>query len=249
MIAALFGLEARQLGLLLLLDALLDLLAQIFRQFAVALLANGLRVPGSKLAVLQGRIASGTEEMVFMISFLEEFLATARDWLLTVSTVITEQLDVVRLAVWKAVILKEVRLGKRFIADVAAEMIWMPHLAQRRNGATLARLTAPCAFLEEQDLVMRCAIIIALKLVTVAAFEFDTTLFTAEMARVHELALDEQVGANDWPVAHGALMGVRTNDTLLGLHALGTIDVLCLGLDLVLLADEVGTAADTNEVL
>ena len=70
-----------------------------------------------------------------------------------------------------------------------------------------------------------------------------------EVARVHELALDEEVGSNDGLVAHGALVGLGANHAHLLLHAFGAVDVLRLGLDLVALADEVRTAADADEVL
>jgi len=248
-VAALFRFEAVELRLLLLLQALLHLLAQVLGQLAVALLADGLAVPSGELAVLERRIARGAEEVVLVIRLVQEALAATRNGLLAIRAIVTKELHVVGLAVGEAVVLKEVRLGEGLVANVAAKVVRMPHFTECRDRATLAWLAASCAFLEEQDFVVRRAIIIAFKFVTVTAFKLDTALFAAEVARVHKLPLDQEVRTNDGPVAHGALMRIGPNHALFGLHALWAIDVLRLGLDLIFLPDEVGAAADANEVL
>lgn len=63
------------------------------------------------------------------------------------------------------------------------------YLAKGSDGATLAGLTAFGTLLKKEDLIMRSAIEVALKLVTIATLELDTTLFATEVARMHELTL------------------------------------------------------------
>jgi len=112
------------------------------------------------------------------------------------------------------VVLIVVGLDEDFVADVAREVVRMPHLAEGSDGATLARLTALGALLEQEDLIVRSAIEITLELnerdvstmielqyrinrahlVAVTTLELDTTLLATEVTRMHELALDEQVG-------------------------------------------------------
>jgi len=244
----LFGLETRKLRLLLLLESLLNLLAQVFRQFAVTLLADRLAIPRSELPVLEWCVASAAEKVVCMIGFFKEFLAAARNRLLAIGAIVAEELYVVGLAIGKTIVLEKVRLGKGLIADVAAEVIWMPNLAKSSDRSTFTRFAAASTFLQEQDFVVRCAIVIAFELVAVTTLKFNTALFTPEVARMHELSLNKQVRANDRPVAHSALMGVRANDSLFGLHTLRAINVLRLGLDLVLLTDQIRAAADANEM-
>lgn len=133
--------------------------------------------------------------MVLVVRLVEELLAAARDRLLAVRAVVTEELDVVRLAVGEAVVLEELGLGEGLVADVAREVVGVPDLAERRDRAPLAGLAATGALLEQQDLVVGRAVVVALELVAVATLELDTALLTAEVAGVHELALDEEVGA------------------------------------------------------
>jgi len=107
MLAFLFSLEAVKFGLLFFFKTLLNLLAQIFWELSVALLANRLAIPGSELAILERSVAGGTEEVICMVSFLKELLATRRDRLLAIRTIITKKLHIMRLAVGEAVVFEE----------------------------------------------------------------------------------------------------------------------------------------------
>lgn len=71
----LLALEALQLGLLLLLEALLDSLAKVLGELAVALLANGLAVPRGELTVLEGLLARVAEKVLRMVRLVKELLA------------------------------------------------------------------------------------------------------------------------------------------------------------------------------
>lgn len=51
------------------------------------------------LAVFERSVAGGTEEVVLVVRLVEELLAATRDRLLAVGAVVTEELDVMRLAV------------------------------------------------------------------------------------------------------------------------------------------------------
>jgi len=93
------------------------------------------------------------------------------------------------------------------------------------------------------------AVEVAFELVAVTALELDTALFATEMARMHELTFDKEVGANDGLVAHGALMRFGADHAHFFLHASRAINVFRVGFDLVALSDKVRTTADTNEVL
>jgi hypothetical protein len=184
-----------------------------------------------------------------VIGLVEELLTTSSDRLLAKCAVVTEELNVVSLAVRKAVVLEIMGLDEGLVTDVASEMVRMPDLTKGSNRTTLARLTAFGALLQEKNLIVRGTIVVSFELVAVSTLEFNTALLTSEVARMHELTLNEQVWANDGTVAHGALMGFGTNDTNFLLHAIGAVDVLGLWLDFIALTDEVGTASDTNEVL
>jgi len=187
--------------------------------------------------------------VLLVISLIKELLTTRGDGLLAERAVVTEELDVVRLAIGQTVVLVVVRLDEGLVANVTGEVVRMPHLTQGSDGATLARLTALGALLEQQNLIVRRAVEVAFELVAVATLELNTTLFTTEVARVHELALDEEVGTNDGTVAHGALMCLGADDAHFLLHASGAINMLGLRLNLVALTDEVGTTTDANEML
>jgi len=93
------------------------------------------------------------------------------------------------------------------------------------------------------------AVVIAFEFVAITSLEFDTALLTSEVTRMHELTLNEKVGTNNRAVAHSTLMGFGADNTDLLLHTVGAVNVLCLRLNLVTLADEVGTTSDANEVL
>jgi len=187
--------------------------------------------------------------MFVVISLVEELLSARRDGLVAVGAVVTEELHIVRLAIGKAVILEIVGLGEDFVANVAAEVVGVPHLTERSDRTALARLTATSALLEQENFVVRRAIEVAFEVVAIATFELDTTFLAAEVTRMHELTLDEEVGANNGTAAHGTLVSIRADNASLSFHTLGAIDMLRLRLDLVLLPDEVGTATDANEVL
>jgi len=242
-------LQPAELRLLLFLEALLYPLAQVLREFKVALPADRLRIPRSEVSFLEQLLTSVAEEVLFMIGLVEELLAAVGDGLFAECAIVTEELNVMRLAIGQTVVLVVMRLDEGLVADVTSKVVRVPHFAQGSDGTTLTGFTALSALLEQQDFVVWSAVVVTLELVAVAAFEFDTALLTTEVPRVHELALDEEVGSNDRFVAHGALMGLGANDAHLLLHAHGAIYVLGLRLNLVALADKVCTAADTNEVL
>jgi len=96
---------------------------------------------------------------------------------------------------------------------------------------------------------MRRAVIISLKLMAIAALELYTTFLASKMARMHELAFDKQVRADNRAIAHRTLMCIRANHTLLRFHALWAVHVLGFRFDLVLLSDQICAAAHTDEVL
>jgi uncharacterized protein (DUF1778 family) len=187
--------------------------------------------------------------VLLVIGLVEELLATSSDRLLAERTVVTEQLNVVSLTVGKAVVLEVVGLDEGLVTDVASEMVRMPDLTKGSNRTALARLTTFGALLQQKNLIMGSAIVVAFELVAVSSFEFNTALLTSEVARMHKLTLNEQVWANDRSVAHSTLMRFGTNDTNFLLHTIRAIYVLGLWLDLVALANKVGTTADANEVL
>jgi len=94
-------LHALQLGLLLLLKTLLDPLAQVLRELLIALLADGLRVPCRELTLLEQLLTCIAEEVLLVVSLVEELLTASSDRLLAEGAVVTEELDVMRLAVRK----------------------------------------------------------------------------------------------------------------------------------------------------
>jgi hypothetical protein len=242
-------LHSLKLGLLLLLKTLLDPLTKILRKLFVAASADRFCVPSGKVAFLKKLLASIAEEVLLMIRLVEKLLTTSRDRFLTECTVVAEKLNVVSLAVRKTVVLEVMRLDERLVANMAREVVRMPNLTEGSNRATLAGLTAFGTLLQEENLVVRGTIVVSFELVTISSLEFNTTLLTTVVTRVHELTLNEQVWTNDRSVAHSALMGLGTDDTNFFLHAIGAVDVFRLGLDLVALADKVGTTTDADEVL
>jgi len=187
--------------------------------------------------------------VLLVICLVKKLLATSSDRLLAECTVVTEKLNVVSLTVGKTIVLVIVGLNESLVTDVAGEMVRMPDLTEGSNRTTLTRLTALGALLQQKNFIVGSTIVVAFKLVAVSSLEFNTALLTSEVARMHELTLDEQVWANDRTIAHSALMCFGTNDTNFLLHAIGTIDVLGLWLDLVALTNKVSTTADANEVL
>jgi len=241
--------HSRELGLLLLLKTLLDPLTKILGELSVAAPANRLRVPRREITFLQELLAGIAIEVLLVISFVEELLTTGSDRLLAESTIVTEELNVVSLAVWKTIVLVVMGLDEGLVADMASEVVRMPDLTKGSNRTTFAGFTTLGALLQQENLIVGSAIVIAFELVAITSLEFNTALFTSEVARMHELTLNEQVRADDRSVAHGALMGLGTDDTNFLLHAVRAINVFGLWLDLVALADKVGTAADANEVL
>jgi len=238
-----------KLSLFLLLKTLLDSLTKILRQLSVAASANGLRIPCSEITFLQELLASIAKEVFLVIGLVEEFLTTSSDGLLAERAIVTEQLNVMSLAVWKTVILEVMGLDESLVTDMAREMVRMPNLTECSDGTTLARLTAFGAFLQQEDLVVRSAIVVTFEFVAVTALELDTAFFTSEMARVHELTLNEQVWANDRTIAHGALMRFSTDNANFLLHAIRAVDVFGFWFDFVALTNKIGTAADANEML
>jgi hypothetical protein len=187
--------------------------------------------------------------VLLVIRLVEELLTTGSDRLLAKRAIVTEELNVMSLAVRKTVVLEIMGLDESLIADMASEMVWMPDLAESSNGTALARLTALGALLQQENLVVWCAIVVAFELVAISTLELNTALLTSEVARMHELTLDEQVRADNRAVAHRALMGFGADDANFLLHAIGAVNVLGLWLDLIALADKVGTTADANEML
>jgi len=241
--------HSREFGLLFLLETLLDSLTKIFGKLFVASPADRLRVPRSEFTFLQELLAGIAKEVLLVISLVKKLLTTGSNGLLAERAIVTEELNVMSLTIRKTIVLEVMGLDEGLIANMAGEMVRMPDLAEGGNGATLAGLTALGALLQQQNLVVRGAIVVAFELVAISTLEFNTALLTSEMAWVHELAFDEQVWANNRTIAHGALMGFGTDDANFLLHAIRAINVLGLRLDLVTLTDEVGTTADTNEVL
>jgi hypothetical protein len=242
-------LHPSKLRLLLLLKTFLDSLTEIFRKLFVATSADRLCVPCSKITFLQELLASIAKEVLLVIGLVEELLTTSSDRLLTEGAVVSEKLNVVSLTVRKTVVLEVMRLDESLVTNMAREVIGMPNLTEGSNRATLTRLTALGALLQEQNLVVRGTVVVAFELVAIASLEFNTALLTTVVTRVHELALNEQVWANDRSIAHSALMGLGTDDTNFFLHTVGAVDVLGLRLDFIALTDKVGTTADANEVL
>lgn len=71
----------------------------------------------------------------------------------------------------------------------------LPHLKRgQEGGCKLPGKDGPSTLLEEENLIVGLAVVVALKLVAITTLELNTTLLASEMAGVHELTLDEEVG-------------------------------------------------------
>jgi len=154
----------------------------------------------------------------------------------------------VHLAIGFTVVLPILRLVEHGVANVAREMLGMPHLVKGQDRATLAGFTAPRTLLEQQDIVVRLAIEVALELVAIAALELNAALLTAIMARVDKLTLNEEIRTNDGLVATSAEVGLRPNDVLVGTSTSRAVN-LVNSIDLVLLLNEIRATSRAEEML
>lgn len=194
-------------------------------------------------------MTSVAKEVVFMIGLIQKLQPTRCNRLLTVRAVVTKEGDVVSLTVGETLVFVEVALHEGSIAHVTGEVVRVPHFSDGSDGTTFTGFTATSAFLEEEDFVVRCTVIISFKVVTISSLKLFTALVTTEVPRVHELSLDEEVGTHNRGVTHGAHVrfGLDGSDFLF--KAAPTVNVLGLRVNLITLSDKIGSATDANKML
>jgi len=127
-------------------------------------------------------------------------------------------------------------------------MFGVPYLLKGQDRATLAGFTAPRTLLEQQNIIVRLTIEVALELVAISALELNAALLTAIMARVDELALHKEIGTNDHLIATSAKVGLRPNDVLV-ITSTRRAENLVNSIDLVLLPHKIRAASRAKEML
>jgi len=107
------------------------------------------------------------------------------------------------LAVGNTIVFEEMGFHEWRVTHVTGEVVRVPYFSDSSYGTTFARLTATSTFLEEQNFIVRCTVIIPFEFMAISSLELLTTFFTSKVSRMHELSLDQQIRSDNRTVAHG----------------------------------------------